>query len=353
VSELLNDKLNLGILESICSGVGVAVNISALAKMFKKHRNTIKSQVNDLFEHKVLNRPIYPFAWLYREFSLLVLVRADLPRNEAINTFLTEDENIFAAFFVRDESYNTLIVEFHKDVFTYGEWRKRIVREKKIPPRDIRYPADALFFSTQQIVKYQPYSPIQVIEKRYANGESLEVNGYRMNKLGFQIAKELMLGAGIRTNENLLAQELDVHRKTIERRLSVLLREKIIEKPVCRFPNFFVPPNHVLICNLFEIKKSQDKLLKAIKDDPRIPLAIEANIGKHNMLLFKVFRNIEEHFQWEAEYDSRFPGCIGSMKKMFLSPQMTVSIDQQKVSLGIIKRRKELLRGRELIETVR
>jgi predicted transcriptional regulator len=53
-----------------------------------------------------------------------------------------------------------------------------------------------------------------------------------MSKLGFQIMKELMLGAGIRTNENLLAQELDVHRKTIERRLSVLLREKIVEKPV-------------------------------------------------------------------------------------------------------------------------
>lgn len=351
--ELLDDRLNLDILENICSGRGVAVNISSLARIFKKHRNTIKSQVSDLFEHSILNKPVYPFVWLYREFSLLVLVRADLPRDEAINTFLTEDENIFAAFFVRDESYNTLIVEFHEDVFTYGEWRKRIVREKKIPPRDIRYPADALFFSTQQIVKYQPYSPIYVIEERYANGESMEINGYEMSKLGFQIMKELMLGKGIRTNENQLAQELDVHRKTIERRISALLREKIVEKPVCRFPNFFVPPNHVLICSLFEIKKSQDKLVKAFKNDPRIPLAIEASIGKYNMLLFKVFLNIEEHFQWEAEYDSRFPGCIGSMKKMFLSPQMTVSIDQQKVSLGIIRRRKELLHGRELIETVK
>lgn len=72
-----------------------------------------------------------------------------------------------------------------------------------------------------------------------------------------------------------------------------------------------------------------------------------------NIHLFRVFLNIEEHFQWEAEYDSRFPGSIGSMKKMFLSPQMTVSIDQQKVSLGIIRRRKELLHGRELIETVK
>lgn len=352
MSELLDDRLNLDILENICSGRGVAINISSLARIFRKHRNTIKSQVSDLFEHNILDRPVYPFVWLYREFSLLVLVRADLPRDEGINTFLTEDENIFAAFFVRDGSYNTLIVEFHEDVFTYGEWRKRIVRERKIPPRDIRYPADALFFSTQQIIKYQPYSPIYVIEERYANGESLEINGYRMGKLGFQIVKELMLGRGIRTNENMLAQELDVHRKTIERRISVLLREEIVEAPVCRFPNFFVPPNHVLVCSLFEIKKSQDKLIKAINNDPRIPLAIEANIGEYNMLLFKVFLNLEEHFQWEAEYDSRFPGSIGSMKKIFLSPQMTVSIDQQKVSLGIIRRRRELLHGRELIETV-
>jgi hypothetical protein len=34
------------------------------------------------------------------------------------------------------------------------------------------------------------------------------------------------------------------------------------------------------------------------------------------------------------------------MKKIYLSPQMTASIDQQKVSLNIIKQRKEALDGK-------
>lgn len=50
---------------------------------------------------------------------------------------------------------------------------------------------------------------------------------------------------------------------------------------------------------------------------------------------------------------SRFPESIGAMKNIYLSPKMTASINQQKISLGIIKRRKEVLYGSELIELVR
>jgi len=79
---------------------------------------------------------------------------------------------------------------------------------------------------------------------------------------------------------------------------------------------------------------------------------MDANIGRYNLLLFKVFSNVEKHFQWEEQYDNRFTDCIGAMKKLILSPHNTVSIDQQKVSLGIIEQKKELLRGRELINSI-
>ena len=62
-------------------------------------------------------------------------------------------------------------------------------------------------------------------------------------------------------------------------------------------------------------------------------------MGRYNLLLFGVFSSVEEHFAWEANFESRFPGCIGAMKKIYLSPKMTASIDQQKVSLGIIRNR--------------
>jgi hypothetical protein len=173
-----------------------------------------------------------------------------------------------------------------------------------------------------------------------------------MNMLSFQILKTLVLGEGLRTNENMLAQELNVHRKTIERRLSLLLKGNIISKPVCRFPRFFVPPDHILVYCLIEIKKNRDKIIKVIKTDPHIPLALETSMGRYNLLLFKVFVNVEEHFKWEERYDKRFPDSIGALKKIILSPQMTASIDQQKVSLSIIKNKKEIVHGRKLMETI-
>jgi len=178
------------------------------------------------------------------------------------------------------------------------------------------------------------------------------LNGFRLNPLCFQIMKKLVLGEGIRTNENLLAQKLKVHRKTIERRIEDLVNAGIVSRPACRFPKFFVPPDHILVYYLVEIKKSLDKIIKAIKADSNIPLALEASIGRYNLLLFGSFFNVEDHFKWEEIYDKRFPDCIGAMKKIYLSPQMTASIDQQKVSLNIIKQRKEQLYGKGLVESV-
>jgi hypothetical protein len=72
-------------------------------------------------------------------------------------------------------------------------------------------------------------------------------------------------------------------------------------------------------------------------------MALETSMGRYNLLLFKVYYSVEDHFQWEERYDKRFPGNIGAMKKIVLSPQMTASIDQQKVSLNIIRQKKKWL----------
>jgi hypothetical protein len=348
----LDDRLNLDILENICYGTGVEVNISALAGAFKRHRNTIKEQVSALFENRILDRPIFPFIWLYKEYPMFLVVRADLPRTEQVDRFLKEDEHIFGAFYVRDEEYNTLLIEFFKDLYSYVEWRKNIVIENRIPPRENRFPSQTTFFSSQNIVKYQPQSPIIGMEERMREGERLELNGYRLNGLCFQIMKRLVLGEGIRTNENLLAQKLKVHRKTIERRIADLVRAGVVSHPACRFPKFFVPPDHILVHYLVEVKRSLDGILAAVRSDPAIPLALETNIGRYNLLLFGAFITVEDSFRWEEQYERRFPDCIGAMKKIYLSPQMTASIDQQKVSLNIIRRHKEALAGKGLPEPV-
>ena len=353
VSAVMDNELNLAILENICNGVGVRVNISDLAKTLRKHRDTIRDQVNALFDNNIINTPIYPFIRLYQEYPLLVIVRADLPKTEEIVEFLLEDEHIFGAFYVKDEEYNTFLIMFFKDISTYVDWRKKIVAEKDIPPRDVRYPASASFFSNKHIIKYQPYSPIYRIEEKSQNGEIITLNGLKLNDLSIRILKRLMIGESIRTNENLLSKKLNINRKTVERRISALIKEKVIGRPACRFPKFFVPPNHFLVYYLLEIKKSMENVVKAIKLDPNVPLALEASLGRYNLLLFQVFSTVDEHLEWEDRYTSRFPGSLGAMKNIYLSPKMTARIDQQKISLAIIRKKKEALYGSELKELVR
>jgi hypothetical protein len=190
------------------------------------------------------------------------------------------------------------------------------------------------------------------MEESFKEEKGIAFNGFKMNRLCFQILKKLTFGEGIRTNENMLAEKLGVNRKTVERHIELMVREKIIKNPICRFPQFFVPPGHILVYALIEIKKAKDKILKALVMDHHVPIIMDANIGRYNLLLFKVFSNVEEHFKWEERYDNRFTDCIGAMKKLFLSPHNTVSIDQQKVSLGIVQRRMEFLHGRELIDSL-
>ena len=353
MSTLLDDKTNLAILEHICNGAGVEVNISALAKSLRKHRDTIRDRVKDLFDYRIINKPVYPFIWLYQEYPLLVIVNADIPREPEYDQFLKEDEHIFGAFFVRDQEYNTFLIEYHKDISSYVDWRKKIVKEKKIPPRHDRTPTSASFLSNKHIIKYTPYSPIFQMEDRLQRGEEIYLNNYKINDVNFQILKSLMLGNCIRTNENLLARQLNINRKTIERRISALLNSNIIEKPACRFPKFFVPPDHFLVYYLIEVKTSMSQVIKAIKSDPSIPMALEASIGRYNLLLFQVFSTVDEHLEWELEYSKRFPGAFGAMRNIYLSPKMTVSINQQKISLGIIRNRMERLHGKGLIDLVR
>ena len=325
-----------------------------MSKSLKKHRKTVKSCSNELFENRIINQPIYPFLWLYQESPLMIIVRADLPRNEAVDSFLRNDENIFAAFFIADGEYNTLLIEYHKDLFSYNQWRKKIIKDKKVPPRDLRYPADALFFSNKEIIKYQPYSPIVRMEEKFRNGEDIFINGHKMDELAFQILRKLLMGEGIRTNENKLSRILNAHRKTIERRISAMIKEGIISDPVCRFPNFIVPPNKILVYNLIEIKsnKSMDKVIRTLKSDPHVPLALEACMGRYNLLIFEVFSCMETHIKWHEDLIRRYPDSFGAMKKMYLSPRMTASIDQQKVSLGIIKKRMQMLQGKEFKESL-
>lgn len=84
----------------------------------------------------------------------MIIARADLPRDDITGKFIEEDPHIFAAFFKKDEEYNTLLLEYHKDFYSYLTWSDAVIHEGKLPPQETRYPTDAMFFSNQTFIKY-------------------------------------------------------------------------------------------------------------------------------------------------------------------------------------------------------
>lgn len=342
---MLNDPVNLRLLEKLVSGEATSPNLSLLSKRFGKHRNTVKERVDELLDHKVLDRPVFPFIGLYREYPLLIAVRADIPNDEQFRRWISTDEHIFAAFRSRQGEYNTLLFLFHKDVTSYQLWRESLVPQGKIPPREFRYPSSTSYFSTRMMVKYEPSSAIKLIEEDLRRNGELEINGCTIDRLSFDIMKALVLGEGIKVNENFLSKELGLHRRTISKRIERLIEEGFVGRPVCRFPNFFVPPNYILVFSLYEVRRSKEAILEEIRRDPHVPIAMNVSHGRYNLLLFGNHNSITDHLEWEERYEAKFSNCFGSADITYLSPKMTVSIDQQKVSLGIIRGKLRELEG--------
>ena len=349
MNELINDELNLKILLNICSGKGVNVNISELSKDLNKHRNTIRDRLTKLFKNKIINKPIYPFNWIYSEYPLMVIERADFPRDDKTNTFIEEDPYIFAAFFKKDEEYNTLLIEYFRDIDHHQNWRDSIIKERKLPPKLDRYYSDFMYFSNKSYIKYNPAQMALLLERDLEKHYGL-INGYQLDELSIEILKNLVLGKCIRTNEHYLAKILGVHRKTIESRIETFVSEKIILPPVCRFPRFLVPPDYTLVLSLKEIKKNTNNVLKALNNDLHVPLILRASIGRYTHLMFSCFYSVSDHLKWEEDFDQRFPGCIGAVNNKYLSPSMMFSITEQFVSLELIKQKLNLINGKKIVD---
>jgi DNA-binding Lrp family transcriptional regulator len=348
IPTMLRDELNLQLLSKLCAGDGLRINLSYLAKRLKRHRNTIRERVRDLTDHGIIDRPISPFLALYKERPLLVAVYADLPDNEQVKRWLTDDANVFAAFRIREGEYNMMLFELHESLWSYHTWREAIVKEGKIPGRGERIPSTAVYLSNVLIEKYEPGAPVQLIREYFSEKRIREINGCSLDQLSLDILARLTNGEGISVNENSLAKELGVHRRTVSERIRKLTDAEIILGPVCRFPSFFVPPDFMLVFSLIEMRKPSEQFVKDVHSDSHVSLAYRVSEGRYNLLLFEAHLSLEDYLKWESYYSSKYPGCFGSIKNSYLSPKMTISIDQQKVSLGVIA--EKLAETREAIQ---
>ena len=345
MADILDDKLNLRILKLICAGKGVNVNYSYLSKKLKRHRDTIKNQANGLFENNLLAQPVYPFFGQFKVHPLMVIVEADIPLTKDVEKWLAKDDHVFAAYKRRKGGYNLLMILFHRNILRYQLWRESLVKSKKIPPRAMRYPSSASFFSTQMMIKYEPSASMAVLRKVLEERGIVKLNDYKIGKLGIDIMDNLAKCEGVRINEDFLAKKLRVNRKTIRTRINKLLKEHMIFKPVCRFPAFFCPPDSVLAISLLEVKNKEKELMAHFKKNPHISMAFRVCSGRYNYLIFEAFENVDDHMNWEHERSNKFPGCIGATDVFYVTPNMMVDMDQQKVSLEVIKKKLDLLKN--------
>ncbi len=131
--DILDDEFNLRLLRYLVSGEGVDVNISAVSRLLDVHRATSKRRISLLLDNGILDPPRYPFLNITSQYPLLVMVKADLPRTKQVRDFLKDDTHIFAEFSCMEGPYNTLLLEFFRDLESYHSWRETIVREQKLP----------------------------------------------------------------------------------------------------------------------------------------------------------------------------------------------------------------------------
>ncbi|MFW9802615.1 MAG: hypothetical protein ACFFFC_08190 [Candidatus Thorarchaeota archaeon] len=355
MTDPLNDPLNVELLKLVCSGQGVEINVSELAETFRKHRNTISSRIDNIFRHEIVDKPFHPLPLLFNQYPFLVIEKCEFPRDIRTNKWIELDPFIWAAFFFRDEEYNTLLIELHKDLFHYQTWKDRIVDEGLVSikrGRDYIH-SQAIYVDTKAIVKYDPSSNLHVIKENQREGILGEVNGLEMDNTYLNLIEALLRGRGVWTNPNALAKRLGIHRRTAQRRLKLLLDKRIISPAVSRFPRIWVPPQYFMVLSLLEIKSHKEQIQNALSADPHISFLAKTVADRYNYVSIAGFYKVRDHLNWEEEYSQRFSESLGAVKNVYLSPAMTFSIHQQFVALTYLDQLADQLRGRQLLSSMR
>lgn len=335
----LDDEFSLRLLRYLVSGDGIKININSMAKELKLHRTTVSKRIQSLYDRRILDKPRYPFIQLFQEYPLLVIALADIPRIPQSTTFFKEDSHIFAAYTCREGPYNTLLIEFFKDMESYHSWRESIVTEQKLPSRENRATAEVFIFSNKLGFKYDPSCFINQFKKEIKRRKKIELSGYSIDNVDLKIVELLSKGNHIYPNETYLAKEMDTNRKKINRRIESLLEYHIVDTPKCYFPDLFTPPKFNLVLTMLELKSRKDQVKMDLVNDNNIPRALLSSVGRYNILTFSAFRSIDDFFEWADNLSEKYQSSIGAMSHIILSSRTPHTIDPQKVSIGLIERK--------------
>jgi len=361
MSVLIENIENVQLLEELVSGNAVSVNLSALSRILDKHRSTIKNKVETILENNILDPPICAFLGLYSLLPLLAIINMDIPDRlegtEIFERWVKEDPQIFAAYKSRQGEYDTLLFTYHENITNYQLWMMSLPDILKlhyqIPEEYVDFVSSTSYFSNQLMIKYNPSTGINLMERDFEEKKSLSIHGFNLDELDLNIIRCLVSGKGLKINRTFLCEKTKLHRKTIDKRISALIKEGLISEPLCRFPNFFVPPNYLLTLSLVQLKKTKEKVIKEMIMDPAISIMLQTIHGKYNLLVFGNHRSIDDHLEWEENYRKKFPDSFKSVSITYLSPEMTISFSQQFVSLCYLRNKLKFIAGKDIRKPLR
>jgi hypothetical protein len=345
-SALLEDSRNLRILLELVSGDAVSVNVNQLSRSLGRHRATIDHRVKAMMEHGVLDPPIYPFHGVFRVYPILAIVNLDTrglrSQGGGLTRWMHEDPHIFAAFHSRRWSHDTLLLTYHESVASHQLWMGAIPETLStsygVDVKQDDFQSSVSYFSNQLMVKYSPGSGVNLIEKTVQEEGSVMLGSLELDEFDVRIMRTLIEGRGIKTNISRLSVVSGLHRKTVEKRVNLLLTGRHIADPVCRFPGFLMPPGYLLTITEAQVKRLDEALINHLIEDPHVPVAIQTANEAGNLLLFGNHEDVDSYLCWAEDLRGLFPDRIGDASTTYLPPETAVAFNYKRVAVSYIKR---------------
>jgi hypothetical protein len=344
-SALLEDSSNLRVLLELVSGDAVSVNVNQLSRSLGKHRATIDHRVKAMMEHGVLEPPLYPFHGISRVYPVLTIVNLNThglcSRGGGLTRWMREDPHIFAAFHSRRWSHDTLLLTYHESVTSHQLCMRAIPEtlstHYEVDAKQDDLQSSASYFSNQLMVKYSPGSGVNLIEKTVQEEGRVTLGGLELDELDVRIMRSLIEGKGIKTNIGRLSAASRLHRKTVEKRVNLLLTGRHVTDPVCRFPGFLVPPGYLLTITEAQVKRLDEALINHLIEDPHVPVAIQTASEAGNLLLFGNHEDVDSYLGWVEDLRGLFPDRIGDARTTYLPPETAVAFNYKRVAMSYIK----------------
>ena len=342
MSELLENKDNLMILESLVKSDSVSINFNELGRILSKNRGTIQDRVEKLIEKNIVEPPSFPFIHLFSAFPLLTLINMDIPDciecEPRITKWIQEDPRIIAAYKFRQGKYGTLIFSLHMNLKDAHEWMAQIPsileNEYHVEKKHATFNSNTIYVSNQLLLKYDPSTGINILERDYKKGER-SLNGYTLDKLDLSILRYLMAGKGVKYNRNTISISTGLHSKTIENRIESLLKNKVLLNPVCRFPQLFVPPGYMLSYMLAHVEYSENTSLNSLLLNENIPIIWKVVYSKYNLLMLHVHKDLHDLYG-DVDASRESYKILEKAQTSYLSHDPIKGFNLKKLSLDFI-----------------